>query len=150
MAKANTTTRTTTRAAEATATGNPLAHYTAQLKAWPVKYAGNKPTADNFKVAHMLGARPGTKTAVAIAMMLRDSGATQPQVINLNGGAYLNKARELVAAGHAQRVPMPATAEGHTVYKLALPVAKAKAKAPRKAKADKGNKPAPADKPATA
>lgn len=152
--KTNTTSRTATVAADA----NPLGHYSAALKAWPVKYAGPKPTADNFKAAHTLGARPGTKTAMAVAMYLRSDGATQAQIINVNGGAYLNKMRAAIEAGQATRVPMSATPQGHTVYKLALGKAKP-AKPAKPAKAASKAKPAkpakvetakPAEAPATA
>lgn len=135
-----TTTSASTRTATAATEGNALGHYKAILAGWPTKFAGPKPTSANFAFAHSLGARPGTKTAVALAMYARDNGASQAQVINVNGGPYLNKMRAVIEAGHASRMPVPANAQGHTVYRLALPVkAKAKAKAtkPRKAKADK-------------
>lgn len=136
MATKNTskTTKTTTRASVAINEGNPLAHYSATLKDWPVKFAGSKPTAEHFKTAHSLGARPGTKTAVAIAMYFRPEGATQGQVAVINDGAYLNKKRALVDAGHAVEVPMP-TVNGHKVYKLALPTKKAGRKADKADKA---------------
>lgn len=140
--KANTKAATRTKATADT--GNPLTYYADKLKAWPTKYAGAKPTAEQFKAAHALGAKPGTKTAMAVAMYLRPGGATQGQVFNINGGPYLNKMRAIIEAGAAKREPMPQTAEGHTVYKLAL--AKPKAKATRKPKAAKPK----ADKPATA
>lgn len=146
--------KTETRTATLTATGNAAAPYAAQLKAWPVKFAGPKPTAENFAFAHSLGARPGTKTAVALAMYARTDGASQAQVININGGPYLNKMRAAIEAGHAARMPVPTNAQGHTVYKLALP-AKGKGKATGKGKGKarataKPRKPATAAKPATA
>lgn len=147
MTKTNTTTRTAANVNAA----NPLGFYADTLKGWNSKYAGAKPTADQFKTAHQLGARPGTKTAVAIAMYLRDNGATQGQVFVVNGGPYLNKMRALIEAGHAVRVPMSADASGHTVYKLALPTKKAsKAKTPRKPRVREAEKATPAAEPAKA
>lgn len=122
-------TKAATRTATVAATANPLTAYADRLKAWPTQYAGPKPTAENFTTAHALGARPGSTVALAIAMYLRAGGATQGQVFNGTGkGPQLNKARQLVEAGHAVRVAMPASATGHLVYKLALP-AKAASKA---------------------
>lgn len=137
--------KTATRTATTTKAGNVLDWYRDTLKAWPVKVAGSKPTAAAFETAHALGAKPGTKTAVAIAMYLRPEGATQGQVFNVNGGPYLNKMRALLATKAATRVPMNANEQGHTVYKLALPAkAATKAKAARKPKAAKADKAAPA------
>lgn len=124
-------TATKTNARTATATDNVnLAPYSIWLKAWQVKASGAKPTAENFAFAHALGCKPGSKTAMAVAMYHRPDGASQPQVVSVVGGPYLNKMREAVQAGHAARVPVPSNALGHTVYKLALP-----SKAARKPKA---------------
>jgi len=134
MAKA-TTTKATTRTA--TATGNALDWYRDTLKGWPTKFAGKAPTAQQFETAHALGAKPGTKTAIAIAMYLRPEGATQSQVTVVNNGPYLNKMRALIAAKQAVRLPV-SPVDGHTVYKLALPsktAVKAASKAAGKRKA---------------
>ena len=128
------TTATKTRTATATAAADNSGAYKAVLASWPSKFAGPKPTAADFAFAHALGARVGTKTAIALAMYARPNGASQAQVINVNGGPYLNKMRAAIEAGQAAREPVPANAQGHTVYKLTLP-AKAKASKPRKAKA---------------
>lgn len=142
------TTKTATRTATVAATGNAADHYAAVLKNWPVKFAGPKPTTADFANAHALGVRPGTKTAVALAMYMRTDGASQAQVINVNGGPYLNAMRAAIEAGHATRQPVPANASGHTVYKLTLPTKKA-SKAKAKAKPAK-RKPAKPAKPETA
>jgi hypothetical protein len=149
MANANTTTKTAT----ATATAG-LEAYADKLATWPVEVAGPKPAAANFKAAHALGARVGTKVALALAMYMRPKGATQGQVFNVVGSPQLNKMRAAIAAGHAKRVDMPRDGNGHMVYKLALPEkAASKATGKRKA-AGKGKapaKPAPATtQPATA
>lgn len=142
------TTKTATRTATVAATGNAIAHYAAVLKNWPVKFAGPKPSNADFTNAHALGVRPGTKTAVALAMYMRPDGASQAQVINVNGGPYLNAMRAAIEAGHATRQPVAANASGHTVYKLALPIkGKAANKGKAKGKAAKPRKPA-AEKPA--
>lgn len=132
-------TKATTKTATATATSAPsnvLDWYREKLNTWQAKVAGPKPTAAQFEAAHGLGARPGTDAALAVAMYLRDSGATQGQVIIATGGPRLNKLRAIVAAGHATREPMEKNAEGHTIYKLALPKAKA-SKADSKPKASR-------------
>lgn len=128
-------TKTATATATATtAPANVLDWYRDSLNAWHAKTMGPKPTAAQFEAAHGLGARPGTDAAMAVAMYLRDGGATQAQVVVVTNGPRLNKLRAIVAAGHATREPMPKNELGHMVYKLALPKAKApaKAKAPRK------------------
>lgn len=158
MATKKTNTNTTTRTVEHAATGNPLAAYSAVLKTWPAKYAGPKPTAEIFKAVHGLGAKPGSKTAMALAMYLRNAGATQAQVVVINNGPYLNKMRQLVDAGAVKREALPKNDEGHTVYKLTLTAkatAKRKPASKRKATAKPASKatakPAkPADNAATA
>lgn len=144
-----TNTKTTTRTATVAAEGNPLAHYASYLKAWPVKFAGPKPTADQFNQAHGFGARAGTKVALAIAMYLRNDGATQGQVFNIVGAPQLNKMRALIEAGQAVRLPMPVNTQGHTVYKLALAPKKATKAKPAKTAKAKPAKPAKAESAAT-
>ena len=53
--------------------------YDTVLKGWQVKALGPKPTVEAFKAAHAMGCRPG-KQALAMAMYLRDGGATDGQV----------------------------------------------------------------------
>ena len=144
MAKANTTTKAATNT---NAANDVLAPYAPMLKGWQVKLMGAKPEAKHFAKAHAMGVRVGTKGAVALAMYFRDEGATQGEVTIVNGGPYLNVARQAVTKGLAARVDGPSRG-GHKVYRLALPVAKpVKAKAPRKARAKA--KPAPEATPAT-
>jgi hypothetical protein len=125
--------------------------YGDKLKGWRVPTMGAMPTPENFATAHALGAKPGSKTGLAIAMYLRDEGITQGQMANALGGPYLNKARDLVSAKLAERVPMPQV-NGHTVYKLALPQPKAAKPASKgkgkQASASKGKAPAKPAKPA--
>lgn len=133
----STKTKTATATSIATVTG----HYASILAKWPTKTAGKAPTAANFKAAHEAGLRPGTKTAVAIAMMLRPKGATQAEITAVNGGVYLNKARDLIAAKKATREAVPQTSDGHIVYKLAFVGAKPKAKRASKKAAAKKDQP---------
>jgi hypothetical protein len=133
-------TTTTTTTATVTASLNAATvkqMYGDKLKGWSIKTHGDMPSPENFAAAHALGAKVGSKTALAIAMYLRDAGITQGQMANALGGPYLNKARDLVTAKLAVRVPMPQVG-GHTVYKLALPQPKATASKATKA-ASKGN-----------
>lgn len=111
------------------------------FKGWAVKSTGPKPTQAQLDVAEGLGARQGSKVALALAMYQRPQGATQGQVIVACGGPQLNKLRGLIAAGKVSRVSMPNDAAGHTVYRMALkgrkkavkaPATKVKAKAPAK------------------
>lgn len=137
------TTVTVTAANVATLTAQQVKQmYGDKLKGWRVPTHGAQPTPENFATAHALGAKPGSKTALAIAMYLRDEGITQGQMANALGGPYLNKARDLVTAKLAVRVPMQQV-NGHTVYKLALP-------APKAAKPATNGKGKPASKQATA
>jgi hypothetical protein len=121
MTTAKTTTATVTVASLNAATVKQM--YGDKLKGWQVKTHGDQPTPENFATAHALGAKPGSKTALAIAMYLREQGITQGQMANALGGPFLNKARDLVSAKLAVRVPMPQV-NGHTVYKLAMPAPK--------------------------
>lgn len=145
MAKANTTTKAATNT---NAANDVLAPYAPMLKGWAVKLMGEKPTAEHFAKAHAMGVRVGTKGAVALAMYFRAEGATQGEVTIVNGGPYLNVARQAVTKGLAARVEGPSRG-GHKVYRLALPVAKAKAPSkPRKPRAKVKAKPAPEATPA--
>lgn len=117
------------------------------LTKWP-KEAGSKPTDGELKKAEELGGRQGAKATLALAMYLRDGGATNREVMLAVGGPQLNKMRALVTAGKATRVNM-APKDGHTVYKITLKAEKPKkASAPKKggkkAEQPKGEAPAPA------
>lgn len=120
-----------------------LTPYTPLLKNWP-KSAGNKPTVEALTRIHELGARPGSKASIALAMYLRDTGATQAQVISVTGSPQLNKLRTLVQGGLAKRVNVPNDERGHTVYKVTLTGKKghpAKEAAPKKQVKAKAKKP---------
>lgn len=103
------------------------------FKAWPVKQLGPKPTADMLASIHKLGARPG-KQALAIAMGLRDCGVTGSQIVIACGAPQLNKMRGFITDGQLKREAVPPSADGHTVYKLAV-TAKGKQRIERTEKA---------------
>ena len=70
---------------------------------WP-KEAGPKPTQKDLEVIHNTGiARPGSKTAVAVAMSMREGGTTQEQIKKVLGNPYRNKLTSLVVTGVAKR-----------------------------------------------
>lgn len=125
---------------KATKPANVTAAYAPFFKAWHAPACGPKPTAEQLIAAEQYG-RPGMKATLALAMYLRDGGATNAQVVAAVGNPQNNKRRQLIQAGKlVARRDGPATNEaGHTVYRVAL--ATAKAKAPRKAKPAKPAKP---------
>jgi len=116
-------------------------HYGNLFKGWP-KQIGAKPTDDVLTKVHAF-ARPG-KQALALGLMLRESGVTGAQIVMACGAPQLNKMRDLCHKGYVKRVPAAIDEAGHTVYKLALT---AKGEAKVKAAAEK---PVDADKPAKA
>lgn len=126
------------------ATSKPSNAYATLFKGWNVKVLGEKPTDDQLAAIHALGARPG-KQALANSMYLRDSGATNGQVVIACGAAQLNKMRELVTRKLVKRDMNAGQNEaGHTVYKISLTAAgEAKVK-----KAETAEVETPADKPA--
>ena len=99
--------------------------YTTVFKGWQVKALGPKPTAELFTQAHALGCRPG-KQALAMAMYLRDGGATDGQVKMAciiqwgSSGSHHNKRRDLIAAKLVAEKPAVSDAQGHKVYAIAL------------------------------
>lgn len=96
---------------------NATTFYANVFKAWP-KAVGAKPTAETLATVHKLGARPG-KQALALALMLQN-GVSGAGIVMACGAPQLNKMRDLCTKGYAKRVAAPATAEGHTVYRLEL------------------------------
>lgn len=103
-----------------TKTNDVTGYYKGFFKAWSVKVLGEKPTADQLATIHALGARPG-KQALANAMMLRDAGATAPQIVMACGAPQLNKMREFVARKLVTRnMNVAPNDAGHTVYKIEL------------------------------
>ena len=102
-----------------TNTSNHAAHYATFFKSWAANLLGAKPTAEQFAAVHGLGLRPG-KQALANAMALRDKGVTAGQIVIACGAPQLNKMRDLITDAFVKRMPVPKTAEGHTVYKLEL------------------------------
>lgn len=126
---------------------NVLNYYAAFFKGWQVKALGEKPSVDMFSTVHALGVRPGSKVALAIAMYLRETGATQGQVITACGGPQLNKMRGFIESGVLKREAMPANDAGHTVYRVTLKAKGAKVVAKATA-AEAEADTVPAEKPA--
>lgn len=93
--------------------------YANVFKAWNAKVLGPKPTTELLANVHKLNARPG-KQALACAMALRDCGVTGSQIVVATGAPQLNKMRGYISDGIFKRLPVPPSAEGHTVYKLEL------------------------------
>jgi len=137
---------------------NVLGYYATVLKGWQAKALGPKPTLAEFEAAHALGCREG-KQALAMAMYLRQGGATDGQVKMAciiqwgSSGSHHNKRRDLIGAKLVKAVPQVTDAQGHKVYAVALtatgtakltkPVEVVKVTKPAKAKAVKTPKPEP-------
>ena len=135
--------------------------YAVALKNWPTKLAGPKVTQALLDTAHKLGCRPG-KQALAMAMYLREGGASDGQVKAAciagwgSSGSHHNKRRDIQGAGLVRNKNVGvADANGHKVYTIELTergkarVAKveatadtAKASKPVKVKKAKADKPA--------
>lgn len=128
-------------------------------KGWPTKLAGPKPSLDAVYTAASMLSQTGTARHAALAMYLRDEGATQPQVIIGTGDTGVNAYTQARDTGALAVRTVNSGVTGHKSYALELP-AKGKpatAKAEGKLTTAKGKpakpaaKPAkPADKPATA
>lgn len=113
-------------------TNSVLNHYSGILKNWP-KEAGPKPTAADLEKVHATGSRPGSKATFALAMYLREHGATSKQITAAVKSPQLNKMRHLVDSGVLKKVPMARDSDGHTVYKVTL-TGKTKERAKRQSK----------------
>src|ERR1700680_3409192 len=96
-----------------------IEQYSSILAGWVPK-AGRKPTAREIKAAQDTGiCRVGAKNTIAIAMTLREGGATQDQIKAVLGHTHHNKIKALVAAKAAKLVKA-ANDNNLTVYKLKL------------------------------
>lgn len=85
---------------------------------WP-KDAGPKPKQADLKQIHEAGiAKVGSKTALAVAMSLRERGVTQDQIKMVLGQPYRNKLTHLVATGICMREHV--NGGRPMVYKLVL------------------------------
>lgn len=94
--------------------------YKTILNVWP-KDAGPKPKRRALKTIHEAGiARAGSKTAVAVAMALREKGVTQDQIKMVLGAPYRNKLTQLVVTGIAKREHVRGGRP--MVYKLTIPI----------------------------
>ncbi len=91
--------------------------YGQALKGWRASVTGDKPTDTQLHAAHALGCRPG-KQAFALAMTLRDAGATGSQIVVACGAPQNNKRRDLIAKGLLKRLPMATGDNGHSVYRV--------------------------------
>ena len=100
-------------------TDNHTAHYAPFFKAWQGKVLGSKPTTDQLGTMHGLRLRPG-KQALACSMALRPEGVTGAQIVMACGAPQLNRMRGLIASGYVKREAVPASPQGHTVYKITL------------------------------
>ena len=111
-----------------------IALYKGDLKGWP-KAAGKKVTEANMVAAGVVCAainkRPGGREYLAVAMYLRDGGATQGQVqAACKSGTAVNVFHRCVNANVALAVNVANRSDvkggrAHKVYALALPTRKA-------------------------
>lgn len=70
-----------------------LSIYQPYFRGWK---SGKRPTTREFKLVHdMHLARPGTKTAFAVAMALLPNGTSQPQIMQILSSPHRNKIKEL-------------------------------------------------------
>lgn len=99
--------------------------YRQVLSHWRTKELGPKPTLAQLEAAHALGCRPG-KQALAVAMCLRQGGATDGQmkmacILNWgSSGSHHNKRGDLVDRKLVRNVISGEDASGHKVYTIAL------------------------------
>jgi hypothetical protein len=100
--------------------------YQVALKNWPTKLAGPKVTLALLNTAHALGCRAG-KQALAMAMYLREGGASDGQVKAAciagwgSSGSHHNKRRDIQGAGLVKNAAVGVSdANGHKVYAITL------------------------------
>jgi hypothetical protein len=70
------------------------------------KSTGPKPSKEALNAAQSL-AREGSADAMAIAMLMRPNGATQPEIITLLGAPHRNKVRELISKRRVKKSVIP-------------------------------------------
>ena len=104
------------------------------LKAWRAALMGAKPSQALIEQAGSLVKRTGTAKHLALAMYMRDGGATQGEVLLATGDTQINAYGEAVRTKALNAVTSNPARAGHKVYALALPAPKAPRK-PRAAKA---------------
>lgn len=90
------------------------------LKNWP-NDGGRKPSIGTIKEAETL-ARPGSKTAMALSLFMRPTGATRGQITAVCGSPQMNKMKKLVRIGAVVDQTVQDKDTGHKVYKVSLPV----------------------------
>lgn len=79
-----------------------LKPYHTILRNWNKSW-GPKPTVSQLKCIKEAGwARPGSKTAFALAMLTREEGAAQTQIKEALGATYRNRANQLCMLGLAK------------------------------------------------
>jgi hypothetical protein len=149
MTNTKTATRTRTATKAAKGKGKPAnvnKSVTAQsamalaLKGWQAKLSGAKPSQAIIDAAGALLKRTGTGKHLALAMYMRDGGATQAEVLLATGDTQINAFGDAVRSKVLAPVTTHPARGGHKVYALALPVKRASK--PRKAKVGKADKPA--------
>lgn len=134
MTKTATRTRTATRTAKHLETFKGINSALGTTGKWPTALAGATPTAEHVTAASGLCKRNGTAKHLGLAMALRESGATQPEIMAATGDTQVNAIADAIKLGLATAIEA-GRRDGHKVYKLAL--GKAKATRKRTAKADK-------------
>ena len=90
--------------------------YRPLLANWPRK-AGKRPLVRHFRGAYSL-ARPGSKNALALAMALREQGATQPQIMLVTGIPHRNIIKKVILDKKVKAKIK--TQDGRKVVKLSL------------------------------
>ena len=93
--------------------------YQGIMKRWKTKEWGAKPTANQLKGIKEAGlARSGSKTAFALAMLMREEGASQTQIKAALGATYRNRANQLCILGLARL--RARRSNGQTHYRLEI------------------------------
>jgi hypothetical protein len=96
-----------------------LESYSEVFANWTPK-AGRKPKASEIRAALQTGfCRIGCKNTIAVAMTLREQGATQEQIRLVLGHSHHNKLKALVVKKVAKLVKA-SDESGLTIYKLRL------------------------------
>ena len=101
--------------------------YVQYLDHWPEE-AGRKPASRSIKEAELFS-KHGSKTAIALSMLLRPKGASRSQIVSVCGSPQMNRMRQLIAQGKVKDKTTKDKETGHKVYSISLPVKKEKRKA---------------------
>ena len=92
--------------------------YVQYLDHWPEE-AGRKPASRSIKEAELFS-KHGSKTAIALSMLLRPKGASRSQIVSVCGGPQMNRMRQLIEQG---KVEDKTTVDnnGHKMYAISVP-----------------------------